>query len=159
MMQKLEGDFAGYYNRRKHRSGAFWEDRFHCTMVEGGEHLWNCVVYIDLNMYRAGVVAHPGEWLWCGYNELIGKKTRYRLLDLDRLLESLGISDVKSFTDEYLARIEHAIAARKLEREKRWTESIAVGSKEYIRNIAAAVKRERIKLRVEEETDSSFSVW
>jgi hypothetical protein len=33
MMQKLEGDFAQYYNRRKRRRGAFWEDRFHATMI------------------------------------------------------------------------------------------------------------------------------
>jgi hypothetical protein len=34
MMQKLEGELAQYYKRR--RRGAFWEDRFHSTMVEGG---------------------------------------------------------------------------------------------------------------------------
>jgi hypothetical protein len=28
-MQQLEGEFAEYYNLRKHRSGSFWGERFH----------------------------------------------------------------------------------------------------------------------------------
>ena len=159
MMQKLEGDFAGYFNRRKHRSGSFWEDRYHCTMVEDGEHLWNCIEYVDLNMVRAGVVSHPVEWAWCGYRELVGEKTRYRLLDMDCLLELLGKNDLESFVEEYRARIEQEIAARKLKREKCWTESIAVGSQAYVRTIAAAVRRERLRPRIEKGENDSWSVW
>jgi putative transposase len=35
------------YNQRKRRKGAFWEDRYHATAFEGGEHLLRCVIYID----------------------------------------------------------------------------------------------------------------
>jgi hypothetical protein len=34
--------------------------------------------YIDLNMVRAGVVTHPSAWAWCGYEELVGERQRYR---------------------------------------------------------------------------------
>jgi len=37
------------YNQRKKRKGAFWEDRYHGTAVETGEHLLRCVVYIDFH--------------------------------------------------------------------------------------------------------------
>ena len=43
LMQKLEGEFAEYYNIRKHRSGAFWGGRYHATMVDSGEYFWNCL--------------------------------------------------------------------------------------------------------------------
>ena len=49
-----------------------WEDRYHCTMVEDGEHLWNCIEYVDLNMVRAGVVSHPVEWTWFSAQGLFG---------------------------------------------------------------------------------------
>jgi putative transposase len=117
MMQKLEGGFAGYYNRRKHRSGSFWEDRYHCTMIQDGVHLQNCIEYVDLNMVRAGVVSHPADWPWCGYQELVGQKTRYRLLDLNCLLELLGKPDLESFAGEYRAQIQSAIAERRLKRQ------------------------------------------
>jgi len=43
--------------------------------------------YIDLNMVRAGVVHHPSAWSWCGYDSLTGGRQRYRLLNLDSVLE------------------------------------------------------------------------
>lgn len=58
-MQLVAGRTAQAYNLRKRRSGAFWEDRYHATAVDTGEHLARCVVYIDLNMVRAGAVDHP----------------------------------------------------------------------------------------------------
>jgi hypothetical protein len=37
-MQTSAGEFAQSYNRRKSRRGAFWSDRYHCTMIEEGPH-------------------------------------------------------------------------------------------------------------------------
>ncbi len=65
------------YNQRKNRKGAFWEDRNHATAVEEGEHLLRCLVYIDLNMIRAGVVNHPSMWPFCGYNEIRKPRKKY----------------------------------------------------------------------------------
>lgn len=45
-MQLLEGCVGQDYNRRKDRHGAFWEDRYHATAVESGQHLARCVTYI-----------------------------------------------------------------------------------------------------------------
>jgi|SRR5688572_7514959 len=49
-MQLIAGRMGQEYNQRKERQGAFWEDRYHATAIEGDEHLHRCVVYIDLNM-------------------------------------------------------------------------------------------------------------
>jgi putative transposase len=65
-MQLIAGRSGQTYNRRKGRKGAFREDRYHATAIESGEHLWHCLVYVDLNMVRAGVVNHPSEWKWGG---------------------------------------------------------------------------------------------
>jgi putative transposase len=35
-MQRVQGEFAEWYNRRRARSGAFWNGRYGCTMVESG---------------------------------------------------------------------------------------------------------------------------
>ena len=53
-MQLIAGRTVQEYNRRKQHSGAFWEDRYHATAVDTGEHLLRCLAYIDLNMVRAG---------------------------------------------------------------------------------------------------------
>lgn len=58
-IQLVAGPTGQEYNERKGRKGAYWEDRYHATAIETGEHLLRCLVYIDLNMVRAGVVDHP----------------------------------------------------------------------------------------------------
>ncbi|MCB2180653.1 MAG: transposase [Desulfobulbaceae bacterium] len=58
-MQLVAEMTAQEYNRRIQRKGAFWEDRYHATAVDTDNHLARCLVYIDLNMVRAGVVHHP----------------------------------------------------------------------------------------------------
>ena len=61
-MQLVAGRTGQQFNQRKNRRGAYWEDRYHATAVESGEHLQRCMSSIDLNMCRAGVEREPGGW-------------------------------------------------------------------------------------------------
>ena len=66
-MQLIAGRTGQEYNQRKARHGALWEDRYHATAIEADEHLQRCIVYIDLNMVRAGVISHPSNSAHSGY--------------------------------------------------------------------------------------------
>jgi len=46
-------------------------------------------------MARAGVVTHPSEWPFCGYNEFQKPKERYALIDYNGLKETFGFGDIK----------------------------------------------------------------
>jgi putative transposase len=157
MMQRLEGDFAASYNRRKERKGPFFEDRFHCTVIEDGEHLDNCMVYVDLNMVRAGVVSHPREWQWCGYNELIGDRTRYTVVDMVRVLELTRSSDTRAFREYYAWRVADEIERKHLSRQPQWT-SVAVGSEAFVKRIAEQLKSDRPELEVEQAEDGAWFI-
>lgn len=85
-MQLVAGRTGQEYNQRKERKGAFWEDRYHATAVDADFHLIECLVYVDLNMVRAGVVTHPSEWPFCGYNEIQKPRQRYSLIDFEGLM-------------------------------------------------------------------------
>ena len=50
-LQLIAGKTAQEYNKRKKRKGAFWDDRYHATAIDAGEHLLRCLVYIDLNVF------------------------------------------------------------------------------------------------------------
>jgi putative transposase len=156
-MRQLEGEFASVYNRRKHRRGAFWSERYHATLIEDGPHFWNCMRYIDLNMVRAGVVGHPVDWPWCGYQEITGLRQRYRILDLEELLRLGGMSDLGAFAEWYRAELGKALEAASARREPHWTESIAVGSEGFVRRIAALAKN-RKKLEIKEWADAGWYV-
>ena len=62
-IQLLAGRTGQEYNQRKKRKGAFWQDRYHATAVQTDAHLIKCIIYIDLNMVRAGVAKHPQQWI------------------------------------------------------------------------------------------------
>ncbi|WP_367608479.1 hypothetical protein, partial [Legionella sp. W05-934-2] len=53
-MQLVAGRTAQEYNLRKRRNGAFWENRYHVSVIEDNEYLHHCFIYIDLNMVRTG---------------------------------------------------------------------------------------------------------
>lgn len=116
------GCTAQKYNERKDRRGAFWEDRYHAVAIETPEHFARCVVYVDLNMVRAGAVREPLEWRWSGWFEMHRPRQRYVLIDGDRLQQLLGHTSI----DEHVAARRHwlheAMAAGALSREPRWTE-------------------------------------
>jgi putative transposase len=145
-MKRLAGNFGQAYNIRNGRSGAFWSERFHSTMIDGGEHLWNCLRYIDLNMVRAGVVSHPEEWDACGYQTLVGAQGAVDFLDIDRLIGLLELPDRRSLARMQRERVRLRIEAQSLEREEVWTESIAVGNEEFLERVARNIKwRKKIR--------------
>jgi len=134
-IQLIASRTAIEFNQRKDRSGSFWDDNYHATAIESDQHLYSCMVYIDLNMVRAGVVSHPSKWPFCGYNELLNYPQRYRLINIKKVLELIGVDDLTSFRKLYSQHIESTLVAGKMERECKWTESIAVGTETFVSNV------------------------
>ena len=135
-MAHVSGGMGNYYNRRKGRFGSFWEGRYRCTLIQDGTHLTRCLVYIALNMVRAGVVKHPGEWDWNSHLELAGKKQRYRLIDMDRLLEKTEASSVKDFASWYDKTIEmKCLQPGILKREPWWSQASFVGTPGFVSSL------------------------
>jgi REP-associated tyrosine transposase len=129
------GRIGQEYNIRKNRKGAFWEDRYHATAVESGEHLARCLVYIDMNMVRAGVVEHPRQWEFCGYNEIQNPRKRKGIIDFDRLMGSLGFVNYDDLKEAHYKWIESATQTDNCDKDNKWTQSIAVGGKTFIEKI------------------------
>lgn len=86
-------------------------------------------------MVRAGVVKHPLEWPHGGYTEIQDAPRRYRIIDRVALMHLLGISYSERLSQAHCAWVEEALKARERVREKRWTESIAVGDLRFLENV------------------------
>ena len=131
-IQLIAGRTGQEYNQRKRRKGAFWEDRYHATAVEREYHMGQCMVYIDTNMVRSGVVKHPKEWTFCGYHEIQNPRKRYGRIDYQRLLALFQMRNLKELQESIQYWVQDAIESRNYGRDRKWTESIAVGSKEFV---------------------------
>ena len=131
-IQLIAGRTAQEYNQRKGRQGAFWEDRYHATAIEVDEHLHRCLVYIDLNMVRAGVVDHPAEWEHSGYREIREPPERYAVIDLSTLSELCGFEQTADFQRAHRDWVEEALSGTIAVKDNRWSQAIAVGSLAFV---------------------------
>lgn len=157
-IQLVAGRTAQEYNQRKKRKGAFWEDRYHAVAVETDEHMLKCMVYIDLNIVRAGVVKHPLDWRFGGLREIYSPHKRYGLIDRKSLLVKCGYSSSaeKIFLDDYRGWIEESIKGINT-REEMWTKSLAVGNKEFVEKTKQQLGHKAMKRKIS-QCENSFKL-
>lgn len=153
-LQLIAGRTAQEFNNRKKRKGSFWDDRYHATAIETGEHLLRCVVYIDLNMVRNGVVTHPSLWKHGGYNELQNPPERYSLIDRDKLITLCGCSSDAQFRSTHKQLVDDSIQSGCKERQPDWSEAVAVGGQQFIVDIDNQLNRGSFGRKTLERDDS-----
>jgi hypothetical protein len=133
----IAGRTGQEFNQRKNRKGAYWEDRYHATAVESGDHLFRCLVYIDLNMVRAGVVNHPSDWAFGGYNEIQNPKRKKSLINYQKLTSLLGFASYDDVIKNHKRWVDDYLGNGKNIHDEKWTKSIAVGEKSFVERMKA----------------------
>jgi putative transposase len=133
------------------------EDRYHATAIQTGEHLVRCLVYIDLNMVRAGVVSHPSHWQASGYREIQTPPMRKRIVDIEKLATLCEIYDVDNFRTIHRQWVENALEDNRLAREAQWSEAVVVGSKAFVEETQRSMGL-RAKARSCESTTDSYQL-
>jgi putative transposase len=157
-MQLLAGRTAQEYNQRKSRKGAFWDDRYFATAVENDEHLVRCLVYIDLNMVRAGVVSHPAQWQVSGYHEIQTPPQRYRIIDEGALCRLTQISGGTALRAAHRQWVACCLSEHRLERDPKWTAAIAVGSEGYVSRMKGLLGPRAYHRSIDEGSDETFVI-
>ena len=74
MMQAVGRRYVRNYNLRQARTGTLWEGRYRSTLIQAERHLLACMVYMDLNPVRAGMVADPADYRWSSHLHYIGRR-------------------------------------------------------------------------------------
>jgi putative transposase len=128
----------------------FGEDRYHATAIETDEHLHRCLVYIALNMVRAGVVDHPVTWEHSGYREIQQPPKRYAVIDLPGLVVLCGVSRLADFQQAHCQWIEAALHGDLAVRDARWSEAVAVGSLAFVEKIKGELGVKALHREVEQ---------
>lgn len=75
MMQAVGRRYVRNFNLRQGRSGTLWEGRYRSTLIQAERYLLACMVYIDLNPVRAGLVQDPAEYPWSSHQHYVGRRT------------------------------------------------------------------------------------
>jgi len=71
-MQKVDGDYAIWFNKRHHRVGHLFQGRFKGHLIDSDEYLLQVARYIVLNPVRAHMVESAVEWPWSSARAMEG---------------------------------------------------------------------------------------
>ncbi len=61
-MRNVQMAYARWYNRFYERHGRFWADRYKSVILGDEAAVLDCILYVELNPVRAGLVERPEEW-------------------------------------------------------------------------------------------------
>ena len=93
-MRSLKQRFSLWYNKSHNRFGPLWSDRFKSVVVENDPVVMRTIAaYIDLNPVRAGMVADPKDYRFCGYSEALAGNACFQS----------GVKAILALTDTKLA--------------------------------------------------------
>jgi putative transposase len=106
-MRNLQAAFARWYNGTFERRGRFWGDRFKSVLLEDYRAVIDCMLYVELNPIRAGLVSLPEEWHWSSFYLRMSKLDKW-LVSLSALfvdVEDEGARDGQDLLREYRERL------------------------------------------------------
>lgn len=75
MMQAIGRSYVRYFNDQHRRTGTLWEGRYKSTVIQTERYLLACMVYIDLNPVRAGMVGQARDYPWSSHAHYVGLRT------------------------------------------------------------------------------------
>jgi putative transposase len=143
-MQAIGRQYVRYFNRRQQRTGTLWEGRYRSTLIQAERYLLACMVYIDLNPVRAGMVADPAQYPWSSHAHYVGRRTD-RVVTPHPLYWQLG--NTPFARDAVYAQLVHAGLA--LPQQQALTDSAmqgwALGEDQYVADLQQRTTRRVVK--------------
>lgn len=88
-----------------------------------------------MNMVHAGVDKHTADWGWSGYCEIQSQPQCYTVIDRQSLMKLLDIIHYKQLQQLHKGWVEDMLLSPHRARDPLLSNSIAVGSREYIGHI------------------------
>jgi hypothetical protein len=147
MMQRLNGEYAKWYNLTHERTGHFWGDRFKSVELLDLAAVQQCLAYIETNATRKHLVDRPERWerssTWMRFQH----QDEHLLMPLEEIFP--GVPSEELFT-VYRRRLEErqrvdqerereakqaASQGRLRGRERFFLDGIAVGSRQSVARV------------------------
>ena len=133
-MQRLNGNYALWWNRRHSQVGHVYQGRYKDPVVDTDQYLLVLCRYIALNPVRAGLVKSPDQWRWSSYAATIGRAPRPTFLTIDPVLHQFGDGSQAELRRRYANYVE-AEQNQQAEFDRIRSNAQFLGSKEFRRRI------------------------
>jgi putative transposase len=154
LMKHLGQRYVQYVNKTYRRSGTLWEGRFRSSLVQRDGYALKCQRYIELNPVRAGMVKHPGDYVWSSYRANAGLKTSALVVPHE---EYLGLGETPELrASAYRRSFRFEMDPADLREIRSATNGgFALGNDRFKKEIAAMLGRRVERLRERESPQAS----
>jgi REP element-mobilizing transposase RayT len=154
LMRSLQSKIARWFNLTHNRRGRFWADRFKSVLLEDEKAMFDCLVYVELNPVRAGIVRRPEEFDGSSlyYRELKDDKWMAPITEIiGRVKRADAVRDYKSciyYRGSVPSKNNQAAISKRLlaeeeargfaseglfaKRIRHFTDGVVIGSEEYV---------------------------
>jgi hypothetical protein len=95
LMQQINGRYGAWFNRKFNRRGSLWSTRFKNPQLLDLQAVQECLLYIELNAVRAGLVRRPEQWKY-GSARLRWKKKDQNLMPLSEIF--IGVDPEEAYS-------------------------------------------------------------
>lgn len=82
MMQSLGRSYVRYFNNRHGHTGTLWEGRYRSTVLQAPRYALACMIFLDLNPVRAGLVQRCSDYAWSSHGHYAGLRVERFLTPL-----------------------------------------------------------------------------
>jgi putative transposase len=88
VMQKLNNNYARYYNKKIGRSGHVFGDRYKSTLITDNNYLFSVLRYIHLNPVKAEMTENSYDYKWS--SDMHYRRNNNRFVDIDFVLDIIS---------------------------------------------------------------------
>jgi REP element-mobilizing transposase RayT len=171
LMRNIQAAFARWYNHNNQRRGRFWADRFKSVYLENLQAALDCMLYVELNPVRAGLVERPEDWRGSSIflreigkhdwlmplKEILGRRSEKKaLIELRERLYHRGSVPTKpgqaAISQRVLAQevaCGFAVRGRYRKRLGYFVDGMAIGTEQFLRDQIARMRENGQYLRRE----------
>ncbi len=118
-MQKLNGDYAKYFNEKYGFLGRVYQRRYDSKIIDSERYFLEVCRYIALNPVKDGFVEHSVDWPWGSYREIVGLDPEPGFLDRFWILSHFGNNEDEAMQNY----IEHIEIGRQILKEKNYPQN------------------------------------
>lgn len=101
-IQRLNGGYAQWWNKRHSRVGHVLQGRFKDQIVDRDDYLVTLTRYVVRNPVRAALVHKPEEWRWSSYAATAGLSSAPAFLATGSTLSLFGTGDPPSLQERFV---------------------------------------------------------
>jgi putative transposase len=74
LLQAVGRRYVRYFNDAEGRTGTLWDGRYRSTVLQPEMYLLPCMVYMDLDPVRTGLVSQVTDYAWSSHGHYIGRR-------------------------------------------------------------------------------------